>query len=43
MGRLFGHKIEDTEIDYWRYDLQGQTILIIDEEDGNYKPAHKSF
>ncbi|WP_119682899.1 restriction endonuclease [Bacillus cereus] len=43
VGRLFGHKIEDTEIDYWRYDLQGQTILIIDEEDGNYKPAHKSF
>ncbi|PEO40879.1 restriction endonuclease [Bacillus wiedmannii] len=43
VGRLFGHKIEDAEIDYWRYDLQGQTILIIDEEDGNYKPAHKSF
>ncbi|MFE4243187.1 hypothetical protein [Peribacillus butanolivorans] len=43
VGRLFGHKIEDNEIDYWRYDLQAQTILIIDEEDGNYKPAHKSF
>ncbi|MBK5361344.1 NACHT domain-containing protein [Bacillus sp. TH44] len=43
VGHLFGHKIEDAEIDYWRYDLQAQTILIIDEEDGNYKPAHKSF
>lgn len=41
INRLFN--LDDKEIDYWRYDLRGQTILIIDEEDGNYKPAHKSF
>ncbi|MBX4270337.1 NACHT and WD40 repeat domain-containing protein [Clostridium estertheticum] len=40
---LFSHKIKDVELDYWRYDMRGQTILIIDEENGNYKPAHKSF
>ncbi|AJG97589.1 hypothetical protein LF65_00968 [Clostridium beijerinckii] len=40
---LFKNKVKDAELDYWRYDMRGQTILIIDEEDGNYKPAHKSF
>lgn len=35
--------IEDKEIDYWRNDLRSQSMLIIDEEDGNYKPAHKSL
>lgn len=40
---LFRNKVKDAELDYWRYDMRGQTILIIDEEDGNYKPAHKSF
>jgi ABC-type dipeptide/oligopeptide/nickel transport system ATPase component len=41
--QLFGYKIEERELDYWRYDMRGQTILTIDEEDGFYKPAHKSF
>lgn len=34
---------ESHEIDYWRYDMRAQTLLIIDDEDGFYKPAHKSF
>ncbi|HYH16907.1 MAG TPA: NACHT domain-containing protein, partial [Flavisolibacter sp.] len=40
---LFGYKVVNNELDYWRYDMRGQTMLIIDEEDGYYKPAHKSF
>ncbi|MFJ8519453.1 NACHT domain-containing protein [Lysinibacillus xylanilyticus] len=38
----FSRAAKDDEIDYWRYDMHGQTLLIIDE-DGQYKPAHKSF
>ncbi|MES2285621.1 MAG: NACHT domain-containing protein [Bacteroidota bacterium] len=41
--KLFGCKVENNELDYWRYDMRGQTMLVIDEEDGYYKPAHKSF
>lgn len=40
--QYFSHVVKDDEIDYWRYDMHGQTLLIIDE-DGQYKPAHKSF
>lgn len=40
---LFRIGTESHEIDYWRYDMRAQTILIIDDEDGFYKPAHKSF
>lgn len=38
----FSQVVKSDEIDYWRYDMHGQTLLIIDE-DGQYKPAHKSF
>ncbi|WP_397536955.1 NACHT domain-containing protein [Rummeliibacillus pycnus] len=40
--QYFSQVVKDDEIDYWRYDMHGQTLLIIDE-DGQYKPAHKSF
>jgi hypothetical protein len=39
----FNTKAQDKELDYWRYDMRSQSMLIIDDEGGNYKPAHKSF
>ncbi|MCR8557988.1 pentapeptide repeat-containing protein [Mucilaginibacter sp. BJC16-A38] len=39
----FNIPIEDKNMDYWRYDMRGQSLLVIDEEEGNYKPAHKSM
>lgn len=40
---LFGYLAESHEVDYWRYDMRAQTILTIDDEDGYYRPAHKSL
>jgi hypothetical protein len=40
---IFGSKVEQQkDIDYWQYDMMGQTILIRND-DGDYKPGHKSF
>lgn len=41
--RLFGAKVEEQkDLDYWHYDMMGQTILIRNE-DGDYSPAHRSL
>ncbi|POH67783.1 MULTISPECIES: NACHT domain-containing protein [Cryobacterium] len=41
--RCFGDRIGDRgDLDHWRYDMLGQTILIRDA-DGDYRPAHRSF
>jgi WD40 repeat protein len=37
---MFG--LEDRELDYWCYDMAGETLLIRDRE-GNYKFAHNSL
>jgi predicted NACHT family NTPase len=37
---MFG--LEDRELDYWCYDMTGETLLIRDRE-GNYKFAHNSL
>jgi|GEM_PF-2777604 len=39
----FNLSVEVKELDYWRYDMRSQSLLIIDDEGGNYKPAHKSL
>lgn len=44
-GRIrdfFGDAVSDENLDHWQYDMMGQTMLIRDE-DGRYKPAHRSF
>jgi predicted NACHT family NTPase len=33
---------EEKDIDYWKHDMMGQTILIRNA-DGDYRPAHKSL
>jgi hypothetical protein len=38
----FGKEVSDGELDHWNHDLLSQTMLIRDDN-GNYKPAHKSF
>jgi hypothetical protein len=41
--KCFGDRIGDRgDLDHWRYDMLGQTILIRDA-DGDYRPAHRSF
>ncbi|MUG98832.1 NACHT domain-containing protein [Scytonema sp. UIC 10036] len=40
--RLFGDVVQQKDLDYWRYDLQSQTILIRNA-DGDYTPAHRSL
>jgi WD40 repeat protein len=42
LSDVFGDAIDDNNLDHWRYDMMGQTILIRDN-DGNYRPAHKSL
>ncbi|NEO34429.1 MAG: NACHT domain-containing protein [Symploca sp. SIO3C6] len=39
--RLFAVQ-EEKDLDHWRYDLMGQTMLIRNA-DGDYSPAHKSL
>ncbi len=34
--------VEAKDLDYWHYDMLGQTLLVRDE-DGNYGPAHRSM
>lgn len=41
--RLFGPQVqEEKDVDHWRWDMKGQTMLIRDEY-GNYSPAHRSL
>ncbi|MEM1369874.1 MAG: pentapeptide repeat-containing protein, partial [Cyanobacteria bacterium P01_H01_bin.15] len=43
LRRLFGPVVQkEKELDHWRYDMMGQAMLIRDD-DGNYKPAHRSL
>jgi len=43
LRRLFGHAVEEQkDLDHWRYDMLGQTLLIRND-DGDYTPAHRSF
>ncbi|MFK8183734.1 MAG: NACHT domain-containing protein [Phormidesmis sp.] len=39
---LFPQLKGEQEIDYWRYDMMGQTMLIRNSE-GDYSPAHRSL
>ena len=43
LSRLFGPVVrEQKEMDHWRYDMMGQTMLIRNA-DGDYTPAHRSL
>ncbi|MBW4577056.1 MAG: pentapeptide repeat-containing protein [Aphanothece sp. CMT-3BRIN-NPC111] len=43
LRRLFGHAVqEQKDLDHWRYDMLGQTMLIRND-DGDYTPAHRSL
>ena len=43
LSRLFGAVVrEQKEMDHWRYDMMGQTMLIRNA-DGDYTPAHRSL
>jgi hypothetical protein len=42
LRNYFGEKLSDAESDHWQHDLLSQTMLVRDD-DGDYKPAHKSF
>jgi uncharacterized protein YjbI with pentapeptide repeats len=40
---LFGRVVqEQKDLDHWQYDMMGQTLLIRND-DGDYKPAHRSL
>ncbi|MDB9526926.1 NACHT domain-containing protein [Oscillatoria sp. CS-180] len=40
---MFGDRLkEERELDYWRHDMMGQTMLIRNSE-GDYSPAHRSL
>lgn len=40
---LFGNRVQSQkDLDYWQYDMMGQTILIRNS-DGDYTPAHRSL
>ncbi|MGP1383717.1 MAG: NACHT domain-containing protein [Thainema sp.] len=40
---MFAERVqEEKELDYWRYDMMGQTMLIRNSE-GDYSPAHRSL
>ncbi|WP_293940106.1 NACHT domain-containing protein [Sphingobacterium sp. UBA5996] len=40
---IFGEAVQERkEMDHWQYDMMGQTLLIRND-DGDYKPAHRSF
>ena len=43
LERLFDDRVkEEKELDHWRYDMMGQTMLIRNSE-GDYSPAHRSL
>ena len=43
LERLFADRVqEEKELDHWRYDMMGQTMLIRNSE-GDYSPAHRSL
>ncbi|MEM1256437.1 MAG: NACHT domain-containing protein [Cyanobacteria bacterium P01_H01_bin.21] len=43
LRRMFADRVtEDKDLDHWRYDMTGQTILIRNAE-GDYSPAHRSL
>jgi predicted NACHT family NTPase len=43
LSRLFGPVVkEQKDMDHWRYDMMGQTMLIRNA-DGDYTPAHRSL
>ena len=43
LSRLFGAAVkEQKDMDHWRYDMMGQTMLIRNA-DGDYTPAHRSL
>ncbi|MEO0349817.1 MAG: NACHT domain-containing protein [Cyanobacteria bacterium P01_A01_bin.15] len=43
LQQMFGDMVqEESELDHWRYDMMGQTMLIRNSE-GDYSPAHRSL
>jgi predicted NACHT family NTPase len=43
LQQMFAERVkEEKELDHWRYDMMGQTILIRNSE-GDYSPAHRSL
>ncbi|NEQ46958.1 MAG: NACHT domain-containing protein [Leptolyngbya sp. SIOISBB] len=43
LKQMFGALVEnEVELDHWRYDMMGQTMLIRNSE-GDYSPAHRSL
>ena len=43
LEQLFSDRIQEKkELDHWRYDMMGQTMLIRNSE-GDYSPAHRSL
>ncbi|ESA37111.1 (myosin heavy-chain) kinase [Leptolyngbya sp. Heron Island J] len=43
LQQMFGERVqEEKELDHWRYDMLGQTMLIRNSE-GDYSPAHRSL
>lgn len=39
---IFGDRVKEAEMDHWRFDLAGQTLLVRDAE-GNYSFAHRGL
>ena len=43
LEQMFGDRVQkEQELDHWRYDMMGQTMLIRNSE-GDYSPAHRSL
>ena len=43
LKQMFAGRLEEeSELDHWRYDMMGQTMLIRNSE-GDYSPAHRSL
>ncbi|MEO0376264.1 MAG: NACHT domain-containing protein, partial [Cyanobacteria bacterium P01_A01_bin.17] len=43
LEQMFADRVkEEKELDHWRYDMMGQTMLIRNSE-GDYSPAHRSL
>ena len=43
LKEMFADRVkEENELDHWRYDMMGQTMLIRNSE-GDYSPAHRSL
>ena len=39
---MIAGRMKEEELDHWRYDMMGQTMLIRNSE-GDYSPAHRSL